>query len=336
MAIEKFIEKKFQSKTLEIIEHAAEITEDYKRRGFVLTLRQLYYQFVQRNLLPNKQSEYKRLGSIVDDARQAGLLDWSTIEDRTRNVKKPSVWASPESILRAVAEQYQEDPWRNQEYRPEVWIEKDALMGVIEGVCEELRVPYFACRGYASQSEIYAAGKRFQEQRRKGFKPIVFYLGDHDPSGIHMPQDVAGRLQLFSRNYVEVRRLALNMEQIEEYNPPPNPAKDTDSRFEGYQEEFGDDSWELDALDPDVINDLIRDALDDIIDRAQWDLDIEKEVENQKGLQGTHDHFDRVKTYLKFREHPAPYNDDADGNSIDELLDEVAQAYGESEDEDGS
>ena len=165
MAIDQFIDKKFQAKTLAVIEQAAQITEDYKRRGFTLTLRQLYYQFVQRNLIENKLSEYKRLGSIIDDARQAGLIDWSTIEDRTRNVEHPNVWASAESILQAVARQYKENPWLNQEYWPEVWIEKDALVGVIEGVCTEFRVPYFACRGYASQSEIYAAGKRLAERR---------------------------------------------------------------------------------------------------------------------------------------------------------------------------
>lgn len=309
MAFEKFIEKRFQQKTLDVIKHAQEITEDYKRRGFVLTLRQLYYQFVSRDLLPNQHSEYKRLGSIIDDARQAGMLDWSTIEDRTRNVEKPNVWSSPESILKAVAEQYQENPWLNQECRPEVWIEKDALVGVIEGVCAEYRVPYFACRGYASQSEIYEAGKRFQQVRRAGFKPVVFYLGDHDPSGIHMPVDVASRLELFSRGDVEVVRIALNRDQIDEYDPPPNPAKETDSRFEGYAAEHGDESWELDALDPDVINDLIKAALESRIDHAEWDRDIAAEEDNQQGLQGVHDNFDSVKKYLKHRLNHLDLND---------------------------
>lgn len=329
MAIERFIERKFQSKTLEIIAHAQEITEDYKRRGFVLTLRQLYYQFVSRDLLPNKQSEYKRLGSIVDDARQAGMLDWATIEDRTRNVETPSVWSSPEAILKAVAEQYQENPWRNQMARPEVWIEKDALVGVIEGVCKEYRVPYFACRGYASQSEIYAAGKRFQNQRRQGFRPVVLYLGDHDPSGIHMPKDVASRLELFSRGDVEVRRIAMNMDQIEQYNPPPNPAKDTDSRFEGYAEEFGEESWELDALDPDVINDLIREGLMGLVDdHNKWAEDLQTEQENQAGLQGVYDGFEGVKRYLKYKDGRADFEHmvEAGIDTIEDALIEI-EAY---------
>lgn len=329
MPIEKFINKKFQAKTMEVIRHAQEITSSMKERGYTLTLRQLFYQFVSRDLLPNKQSEYKRLGSIVDDARQAGLLDWSTIEDRTRNVNVPSTWASPESILDAVARQYQENPWRNQRTRPEVWIEKDALVGVIEGVCEEFRVPYFACRGYASQSEIYAAGKRFQNLRRQGFRPVVLYLGDHDPSGMHMPEDAASRLELFSRGTVKVTRLALTMDQIQEYNPPPNPAKDTDSRFEGYADIYGDESWELDALDPDVINQLIRDELETLIDnRDQWDKDIATEEENKAGLQGTYDNFEGVKRYLKYKDGRADFEHmvEAGIETIEDALIEI-EAY---------
>lgn len=324
MAYEKFIEKNFRADTLEIIEHANQITTDYARRGFKLTLRQLFYQFVARGLLPNQQRQYKRLGSIVDDARQAGMLDWSTIEDRTRNVEKPSVWTSPESIIAAVADQYQEDPWRGQRYRPEVWIEKDALVGVIEPVCERFRVPYFACRGYTSQSEAYAAGKRFQAYRKQGFIPIVLHLGDHDPSGLHMTEDNANRLGLFSGGRVEMRRLALNMEQIDQYDPPPNPAKDTDSRFENYVAEYGESSWELDALDPDVIDELIEDALNDLIDQDIWDKAMAAEEENKGSLDNASGNWANVKRYLKYRHvnvHLPDFPED-DANT-DDLLEEL-------------
>lgn len=143
---EQFQDIAFRSSSLTIIEQADAILMEYQARGFVLTLRQLYYQFVSRDLLKNVQTEYKRLGKIINDARLAGKLDWSGIEDRDRAVTKPNVWSSPESILQAVAQQYKEDPWKTQPYRPEVWIEKNALVGVIEGVCTELRVPFFGCK----------------------------------------------------------------------------------------------------------------------------------------------------------------------------------------------
>lgn len=295
---EKFEDINFRESSRVLIQQADKIIKEYQAQGYTLTLRQLYYQFVSRDLVANKQTEYKRIGKIVNDARIAGLLDWSAIEDRTRNVKKPSVWDSPESIIRAVAEQYQEDPWKDQPFRPEVWIEKDALVGVIERVCEEHRVPFFACRGYVSQSEAYDAGKRFQRIRRNGQTPLVLHLGDHDPSGLDMTRDIGARLAMFGGR-VEVRRLALNMAQIEQYDPPPNPAKDTDARFEGYQDEFGDSSWELDALDPSVISTLISDELDTVIERDRWDDAMASEEETKKDLTRTYTYWSDVTDFVR-------------------------------------
>lgn len=322
---EKFLDIKFRADTLAVINQANEIITDYQRQGFKLTLRQLYYQFVSRALIANKQSEYKRLGSIVDNGRQAGLIDWDAIEDRTRNLEKPNTWEDPESILHAVANQYREDWWKGQQFYPEVWIEKDALTGVIEPVCEEFQVPYFACRGYVSQSEMYGAAQRLKRIARGGRQPIIFHLGDHDPSGMHMTVDNGQRLDLFMRGYgVDVVRLALNMDQVEQYNPPPNPAKESDSRFEGYAAEHGDESWELDALNPTVIDQLIRDALDERIDPEPWQAAKDAEAENRALLESTSENWERVKLYLKHREKDAPYNDEADAQTIDDMIDEVA------------
>jgi hypothetical protein len=253
---------------------------------------------VSRDLIANKQSEYKRLGSIVNDARLAGEIDWDAIEDRTRNRSVPPSWSSPQQIMQIVAEQYQEDPWRDQRWSPEVWIEKDALIGVVEPVCNRNRVPYFACRGYTSQSEAYAAGKRFAAARRRGKRPIVLHLGDHDPSGLDMTRDNADRLKMFAGQEVQVRRLALNMDQIQLYRPPPNPAKDTDIRFEKYQEEHGDESWELDALEPTVIDRLIQDELDTLIHREKWDEAMAAEEERKSVLAAMSDRYDDIVDFL--------------------------------------
>lgn len=284
MSCETFIERKFSDGSLALIEHANTIIEEYQAQGFTLTLRQLYYQFVSRDLLQNKQSEYKRLGSVINDARLAGLIDWTAIEDRTRNVRAISTWDDPAQIVKAVAEQYKEDAWDSQDWRPEVWIEKDALIGVIEPVCERYRVPYFACRGYTSQSEQYRAGKRFQDVADRGQKPIVFHLGDHDPSGMDMTRDNSSRLEMFAGQEVELRRLALNMDQIRRYRPPPNPAKETDSRSGPYIQLYGSKSWELDALDPTVIDRLIADNLDELIDRDRWDEAMKREKQRRDVL----------------------------------------------------
>jgi hypothetical protein len=284
MAHETFIERKFSERSITIIEHANAIIEEYQAQGFALTLRQLYYQFVARGLIPNRQSEYKRLGSIINDARLAGFIDWSAIEDRTRNVRRVSTWDSPSQILQAAAESYREDLWAEQPTLPECWIEKDALVSVIERVCNRWRVPYFACRGYSSQSEQYAAGKRFEAATAAGKMPIILHLGDHDPSGIDMTRDNADRLSMFAWTTVEVRRLALNYNQVEEYRPPPNPTKETDSRSSGYRERFGESSWELDALEPAVIADLIEQEIQRLVDQEAWNQGLAKEAREKRRL----------------------------------------------------
>lgn len=277
--------KDFSHTSYEIIVQANSIIAEYEAAGFSLTLRQLYYQFVARDILPNTQQSYKRLGSIINDARLAGHISWTAIEDRTRNMQALPHWSSPKGIMSAVVEQYRIDKWREQPYRPEVWIEKEALSGVIAGICTELQVPYFACRGYNSQSEQWSAGRRFRSYYRDGQLPIVFHLGDHDPSGIDMTRDNEFRLTLFAEDDVEVRRLALNWDQIEEYDPPPNPAKMTDSRFEGYESRFGDECWELDALEPQVIADLVETSILSIRDPDLWEAACEEEEEHRKELQ---------------------------------------------------
>lgn len=267
---EEFEEIKFKAETLRIIAQADAIIADYQRQNFTLTLRQLYYQFVQQNLIPNTQKSYKRLGSIIDKGRKAGLLDWSAIEDRQRNLEELPTWDRPGDFMLDTPRWYREDPWLTQDVYLEVWIEKDSLTGVISGVCNSYQVPYFACKGYVSQSEMYDAAKRMVNNRGSR-RAIVLHLGDHDPSGIHMSVDNQTRLDLFSYDHgIELRRLALNRNQVDSLNLPPNPAKQTDSRFREYSKIHGRKSWELDALNPTYIAKVIKDAITDFIDPDPW------------------------------------------------------------------
>lgn len=259
---------RFTSRSLETIEKANEIIAEFQAQGFDLTLRQLFYQFVSRDLLPNTQRDYKNLGGVINDARLAGMIDWDSIVDRTRNLRSLAHWDSPASIVEACAQQFRRDLWESQPSYVEVWIEKDALVGVIEGVCHDFDVPHFSCRGYTSQSEMWSAAQRLIAVEDKS--RLILHLGDHDPSGMDMTRDIEERLRLFGAD-VEVDRLALNPDQVRTYKPPPNPAKITDSRATAYIERFGRDSWELDALDPNVIVGLIRDAIEAVLDRDEWD-----------------------------------------------------------------
>ena len=294
-----FVEHKFSAASLALIEQANKFLADYESQGLIVTLRQLYYLFVARGLVTNKQTEYKRIGSIISDARLAGLVDWSLMEDRTRTLRTISHWTTPSSIIDAVARQYKEDLWRTQKVRIEVWIEKDALVGVIEKACRELRVEYFACRGYASQSSQYEAGQRMERYRSARQTPIILHLGDHDPSGIDMSRDNKDRLSMFAGAPIEIRRLALNMYQLQKYKPPPNPAKESDSRADSYIEKFGHESWELDALEPSMIDKLIRDEILTLRDEDKWEEAAEEEAEHRAALQAVSDQWENVQAFVE-------------------------------------
>jgi hypothetical protein len=319
--------KRFGAEAQSVIDHANRIAGEYVAQGYDLTLRQLYYQFVARGLIPNKQSEYKRLGTIINDGRMAGLIDWNYLVDRTRNPEHPSTWRDPAHIIQVVANQFAIDKWEDQPNYVEVWVEKEALAGVIERIGAEMQVSTLACRGYMSQSEQWVAAQRFGKKIHSGQAVHVIHLGDHDPSGIDMTRDNLERLTTFimadayrmlksqgvdpGTNYNSIRaaisdtwnvdgrpfqvhRIALNMDQVEEYDPPPNPAKLTDSRANEYIENYGDESWELDALPPDVLSDLIRDNVLDLRDDELWMAAADREDEMTERLQWVHRNWQTV------------------------------------------
>lgn len=285
-----YIEKKFTAESHLKIEQANEIIDEFQEQGLTLTLRQLYYQFVSKDLIPNNIREYKKLGDLISNARMAGYIDWDAIEDRTRALEKQSAWASPNEILDVVGNQYQIDLWKNQANHVEVWVEKEALAGVVERACEEYRIPYFCCRGYASASSIYEAAQRFTRAIKNNKTVHVLHLGDHDPSGIDMSRDNLERIREMIQGNgqwmgdFELHRLALNMDQVRKYRPPANPAKATDIRFQGYAEKFGTESWELDALNPKIILSLVHDQAEELIDFETWNDDKKRESYERSGL----------------------------------------------------
>lgn len=228
MAREAFVEINFKRASEKMIQKINEIVAEYQAGGYVMTVRQLYYQLVSRDVIENTLQSYKRLASLVNDARLAGRLDWDAIEDRTRDFVRRSHWRSGAHILNAVADQFFMDMWADQERRVFVVVEKEALVGVLERVCQKWDVPLLAARGYPSASVLYDFAQRDLEG--EGMDALVLHLGDHDPSGIDMSRDLIDRITLFTRGGdFELRRIALNMDQVKEKKPPPNPAKTTDA-----------------------------------------------------------------------------------------------------------
>jgi len=287
---------RFRADTLKLIEKINEVIKEYDKQGYSLTLRQVYYQLVARGIIPNNDKQYKLTGSAINDARLAGLINWYAIEDRTRYIRKRSHWETPADIINSAKEGYYKNHWENMENYIEVWVEKDALIGIVEKACSSLDVPNFSCRGYTSQSEMWRASQRFIEKQDEGKNNILIHLGDHDPSGIDMTRDIKERLKFFEAN-VEVKRIALNRDQIDIFNPPENPAKITDSRANDYIKKYGKSSWELDALPPNELEELLREEIYCYIDEDEW-LRKEKEIQKEKAqLKALSDNFEKVCSY---------------------------------------
>jgi hypothetical protein len=278
------------------------IIAEYEAAGYSLTLRQVYYQLVARDVIPNNERSYKNIGTLISDGRLAGLIDWYAIEDRTRYLRRLSHWDSPGEIIDSAASSYRIDLWDTQPQYVEVWVEKDALIGIVEQVAQRYDVPCFSCRGYTSQSEMWSAARRISFASRNGDRPVtIIHLGDHDPSGIDMTRDIRERLVLFGLPDMEltVNRIALNMDQIQLYNPPPNPAKVTDSRVKKYIAKYGRTSWELDAIEPKELDGLIGNTIEYYIDTEIMEDAKKRQAEEKEALQGARDFVDNRHEWQK-------------------------------------
>ena len=293
----KYKEHNFRKKTLALIETINSVISEYQRQGYTLTLRQTYYQLVARGFIENSENSYERIGDTIDKARLAGLIDWEAITDRTRYLRSLSHWTTPAGIIDSASYSYRLDKWAYQPNYIEVWIEKDALVDVIGKACTPLDVPYFSCRGYCSQSAMWRAAQRFIDKVNHDGRYIL-HLGDHDSSGVDMTRDIADRLQLFGAS-VEVRRLALTPEQIQIFNPPPAPAKESDSRTKQYKKQHGDNVWELDALEPQFIERLVTNEIRSLMDDNIFAKTCELENAQQSELQIISDNYSEICTYLK-------------------------------------
>lgn len=289
----------FKPETLAVIEKCEEIIDDYQAQDIMLTVRQLYYRMIALDYIPNSwidraynkahgldgdtkntQKNYKRLGSIVGEARLGGMLDWAALEDRTREPDIPATWTSPTDLMDNAVRAYALDRWDGQDCYVELWGEKDTLASIIEPVAREFQAPLQINRGYSSLSAMYQASIRFKETHRDR---VILYVGDHDPSGEDMVRDVRDRLSLFGVD-VQVEKIALTMAQVQVYRPAPNPAKRGDSRHRKYVEEHGTKSWEVEALRPDVTRSLIREGFRRFIDAKKMDKIIRTENRQRRQL----------------------------------------------------
>jgi hypothetical protein len=288
----KYKEINFRSDSLAKINLANEIINSYD--GLQLTLRQLYYQFVTRNAIPNKENAYNSLGNLISNARLAGLLDWEAIEDRVRTPRIPNDFEDIQDLVKAALQSYRLPRWEGQGWYIELWCEKDAVSNILSPMADKYHIVQMVNRGYSSQSAMHDTALRFLVQEDKKHKALL-YLGDHDASGEDMVRDIRDRMAMFGVN-LTVNKVALTFQQVKEYNLLPNPAKLTDTRSKAYIQKFGNESWELDALPPDVLHQMIEKAILEVLDVKAMKKIIEKEQTDKEFLTGLVDNIIQGKT----------------------------------------
>lgn len=313
---------RFTPGTRVIIDKANEFIEQYREKGYVLILRQLYYRFIAKDAFPqswvdrtwnirhgldpntkNTIKNYKRLGDMVNHGREAGLISWTAFEDRNRTVYGTNPVEDPMALTDGIEHRLILDCWRDQPTYLEVFVEKDSLGPIVARPANKWRASHMACKGYLSASQAWRAGQRFKSAIDEGKRAVLIHVGDHDPSGQDMTRDNHVRLNMFAEAGVEINRVALNMDQILERNPPPNPAKVTDSRFRKYVDEFGEDCWELDALEPQELDDIISTTIEGYVDKKLWDKTMAREKKERGGVkqfyEGVARHRTKIETMLK-------------------------------------
>ena len=269
-------------KTLALIGAARQVLEEYHP----MTLRQVYYQLVSRQVISNNKSQYQRLSRALVTARQLSMIPWEWIEDRTRQPRHVDMWDGLADFIETVRHSYRRDVWPDQPEYIEVWLEKDALSGIFSKITEEYGITLVVGRGYNSWSAFHAAASRFSQIE----KPIVIlYFGDFDPSGEDIVRAINESLLFFGTS-PKLEKVALTRNDISEYNLPPDFTKASDTRQASFVEKYGDIAVELDALPLRVLEEKIRRSIESHVDMDSFNkvVEVEKQELNELGnlLQG--------------------------------------------------
>lgn len=226
-----------------------------------MTVRQVYYQLVSLGAVEKTEAEYKTVVRLLTEMRIEGSLPFDSIADNTRWMRKPRSFSSLEQALRITAETYKRATWDNQSDYLEIWLEKDALAGIVYEITEPWDIPLMVTRGYPSVSYLYGAAQAIESC---GKPTHLYYLGDHDPSGVDISRNVEARLREFAPNgEMYFTRLAVTKAQIVEFDLPTRPTKKTDSRAKT----FSGQSVEVDAIPPPELRSLVQSAIERHVNR---------------------------------------------------------------------
>lgn len=228
-----------------------------------MTVRQLFYQLVSRKVIHKTEAEYKQtVVRLLTSMRRRGAIPFDWIADNTRWMRKPRTHSGLSQMLSRSIQTYRRALWDDQSAYVEIWLEKDALAGVLYEVTEEFDVPLMVTRGYPSLSFIASAADTIMHQNKMGKIAYLYYLGDRDPSGVDIPRKVQEDLGEMGCHFT-FAVIAVTDDQIAEFDLPTRPTKQTDTRAKNFKGE----SVEVDAIPPGALKSLVRRHIEMHIDQ---------------------------------------------------------------------
>jgi hypothetical protein len=241
-----------------------------------MTVRQVFYRAVSAKVVDKSEKEYKgTVGRLLLDMRVKGEIPFHWIADNTRWMRKPTTYSGLDAAVRNSAESYRRALWDDQDVYVEVWTEKDALAGVLLEETAEWDVPLMVSRGFASVTYLYEAAGSIKAECKPAH---LYYFGDWDPSGVLIDPSIERRLHEFAPDAeIYFERVAVRVEQIEEYGLETRPTKRGDN---SHARNFEGDSVEVDAIPPQELRRLVRECIEQHIDRRQ--LELTKQVEEEE------------------------------------------------------
>lgn len=232
-----------------------------------MTVRQLFYQATVRELVPKTEAGYKQVAIDTAIMRRAGELPYEWLADHTRWQRKPTTYRSPQEALRRIALLYRKNLWDDADAYVEIWLEKDALAGVIVDVTDPYDIPLMVARGYSSLSFLHASATYIGNLDVPAY---LYHLGDFDPSGVNAAEVIERRIREMAPDAdIHFQRIAVTMQQIAEWNLPTRPTKQSDTRAAKFGSKI---SVELDAIPPNTLRKIVQDVIDSHMPRREFEV----------------------------------------------------------------
>jgi hypothetical protein len=246
-----------------------------------ITVRGAFYQAVGRGLVPKDETKgYRLVQRRLLKLRESGEIPYGWITDGSRTVYGHIRYRSADEFARTVKIRYRQDYWADAEEYVEIWIEKEALAGVVMPVVvNEFGLDLYVTRGFASVTYLQEAAEHIALEDR----PVYVYLfTDYDPAGVNIADKVEEEL-LDRTGWVDVHveRVAITPEQISYHNLPTRPTKRSKRKgLTRYEASHGAVSVELDAMPPNVLREMVRERIERHMD--PWHLQQMRMVEREE------------------------------------------------------